>query len=309
MLADYHVCRRARREDISRSACVWAKHRPLYEPEVWASFPALLEDLLDRDLATFAVVEALPRGEPRLFGGIGFIRPEIVAEGRAGPSTIPNCAMRAALGGRAPFLSLREVAEANARGGLHLLVLFGHIDPIDLGKSEMADFYRASSDGFRFFVSGHSLRAMWAEVSPSHHVQELQEVGMQIDRRVLLADGSTSTLLRLTSEEALANPYPAFASYFFPPKPRFGFSLGEQRLLEYALLEASDQEAAGELHVSDEAVKKRWRSIYAKIDTTAPDLLAEVTSGAARRRTVLHYLRRHLEELRPYREARPAGQD
>ena len=45
---------------------------------------------------------------------------------------------------------------------------------------------------------------------------------------------------------------------------------GEQRLLEYALLEASDDDAAEELHLSEDAVKKRWRSIYAKVEIADP---------------------------------------
>jgi hypothetical protein len=210
--------------------------------------------------------------------------------------------MRAALRDHKPFLSPKEVGEENARGELHLLSFFGDIDVIDLANPELADLYRTSNEGHRFFLFGYSFRAMWVEVWPSHHVEELQRVGMRIDRQLPLSNGSTATLLRVTREDALANPYARLSGYFFPPKPRFAFSWGEQRLLEYALLEASDEEAARELHLSDDAIKKRWRSIYSKVDTIDPDLLVCVTSGAARRRALLHYLRQHLEELRPYRK-------
>jgi len=54
------------------------------------------------------------------------------------------------------------------------------------------------------------------------------------------------------------------------------------------------------VHVSMDAVKKRWRSIYAKVANVDPGLLAGVDSGVAQRRELLHYLELHLEELRPY---------
>ena len=257
---------------------------------------------MERNLVSFAFIEALPSRSPQLLGGISFIRPEYVAQARSGLATLPNCVMRAALRNRNPFLSPREVGEENACGELHLLTLFGNLDAVDLATPDLANFYRISTEGFRFFIFGYSLRAMWVEISPLHHVEELKQQGMLIDRQLPLAGGRTTTLLRLTREEALTNPYARFSSYFFPPKPRFAFSFGERRLLEYALLDVSDEGIAEELHLSEDAIKKRWRSIYAKIETADTKMLSGITSGTGRRRSVLHYLRLHLEELRPYRE-------
>jgi hypothetical protein len=302
MPAIYHVCRRARREDLRRSMPLWAQDRVLYDADVWASLPALLEDLMARDLLSFAIVESLPGGVPRLLGGTTFIQPDYIDQKRVGPSTLPNAVFRAALGGRNPFLSPKEIGEQNARGELHLLNFFGNMQVIDLSNPDLANFYRTSNEGYRFFHFGYALRAMWFEVWPPHHVNELQQLGMQIEGHRPLPGGSSATLLRLTCEDALANPYARLSMSFFPPKPQLAFSLGEQRLLEYVLLDASDEEAAQELQVSKDGIKKRWRSIYAKVDTADPQLLCCITSGTARRRVLVHYLRQHLEELRPYRE-------
>ena len=297
-----YICRRARREDMRNSIALLEKDRVLYDADVWTSLPALLEDLMQGDLVSFAFIESLPSRVPQLFGGISFIRPEYIAEARSVAATLPNCVMQAALRNRNPFLSPKEVGEENARGELHLMPLFGNMDAIDLAEPDLANFYRTSNEGFRFFVFGYSLRAMWMEISGPHHVEELKQQGMLIDRQLPLAGGRTTTLLRLTREEAHTSPYARFSSYFFPSKPRFAFSFGEQRLLEYALLDVSDEAIAEELHLSEDAIKKRWRSIYAKIETADTKLLSGITSGTGRRRSVLHYLRRHLEELRPYRE-------
>jgi hypothetical protein len=281
---------------------IWEQDRVLYDEDVWSSLPGLLEDLIERDQASFAIVESLPAGEPRLFGGVAFVRPEYISQARSGASTLPNIVLRAVLENRKPLLSPKEVAEENARGELHLMTFFGNVNVINLSNPEQADFYRTSNEGFRFFIFGYSLRSIWFEVRPPHHVEELRQQGMRVDRQIALAGDRTATLMRLTREDALANPYARFSAYFFPPKPRFAFSLREQRLIEYALLEASDADAASELNLSEDAIKKRWRSIYAKVEDIDPHLLLGVTSGTARRRTLLHYLRQHLEELRPYRD-------
>jgi hypothetical protein len=302
MISEYHICRRARRDDIRRSMHLWGRDQMLYEPDVWSNFPTFLEDLMERDLVTFAFIESVPSKIPRLLGGLSFIRPEYIELARSGASTLPNVVMRAARQNRKPFLSLREVADQNARGELHCMNLFGNIDLIDLADPALADFYRTSNEGHRFFHFGYTFRSIWLEIWPPHHVHELSQLGMIVDRQLPLAAGRVASLMRLTREDARANPYGRFASYFFPPKPRFQFSLGEQRLLEYALLDASDEDAAQELHLSKDAIKKRWRSIHAKVETAAPELLDPGDSGVSRRRTLLHYVRRHLEELRPYRE-------
>ena len=66
------------------------------------------------------------------------------------------------------------------------------------------------------------------------------------------------------------------------------------------MLEVADEDIAARLHVSLDAIKKRWRSIYRKVDLADPGLLADVDSGTARRRALLNYLKMHLEEIRPY---------
>jgi hypothetical protein len=134
----------------------------------------------------------------------------------------------------------------------------------------------------------------------AHHVRELQTQGMQIERELKLPTGETSTLMCLTREVAQADPYFRRSGLFFPPLPRFSFSLGEQGLLELSMLDRSDDDIAATLHVSVDAIKKRWRYIYMKVDSADPELLADSDSGTGSRKALLAYLRMHLEEIRPY---------
>ena len=85
------------------------------------------------------------------------------------------------------------------------------------------------------------------------------------------------------------------------PKPRLGFSIAEQRLLELALMDTSDHEAAALLSLTEDAIKKRWRGIYTRLRSTAPSLLPSDSTGSTQRRALLAYIRQHIEELRPYR--------
>jgi len=265
---------------------LWAVDQPLYEAEVWRGLAPFLEVLMQQDLVTFAVVESVRSQVQRLIGGVSFIHPEYVEEAKAHRATLSNTVMKAAMGNRAPFLSVKQVAAQNARGELCCLGLFGNMDGINLSDPMMADFYRASDEGHKFFHFGYDFRAIWMEVWPPRHVQELEAVGMSIDRILPIDGGRSAALMRLTRDDALARPYARFSGLFFPPKPRFRLSFGEQRLLEYSLLDASDENAAWELHLSDDAVKKRWRSIYAKVDVVDPGLLQACESGAARRRVL-----------------------
>ena len=96
------------------------------------------------------------------------------------------------------------------------------------------------------------------------------------------------------------------------PRPRFGFSLGEQGVLEKALLGATDEDIAKALELSVWAIKKRWQTLYEKVEKIDPLLLETAGDGRdekgeatrVRRRLLLDYLRNHLEELRPFSHQR-----
>lgn len=296
----HHVCRLGTAEDIWKSAAIWGQNRALFDMDVWAKMPKLLEELLRNELVRLAYIESLPARQPRLLGGISFIDPEYVDEARIRESTLPNTVFRAAIDRRAPFLSPKKIGKSNAQGELHLMNFFGNFSDVDLTQSQMANFYEVSNQGYHFFHFGYAYRALWVEVLPPHHVRELQHQGMQIVRELMLCTGQTSTLMCLTREVAQANPYFRRSGYFFPPSPRFRFSRSEQELLELSLLDTPDGDLSAKLHVSMNAIKKRWRSIYTKVSLADPGLLANVESGTGQRRALLSYLRMHLEEIRPY---------
>ena len=90
------------------------------------------------------------------------------------------------------------------------------------------------------------------------------------------------------------------SSAMISPCPRFGFTAAEQQLLELALLDHSDRDAAAALNLSADAIKKRWRSIYKKVSQIEAALLPPELNGSDQRRALLQSLRNNLQELRPY---------
>ena len=114
-------------------------------------------------------------------------------------------------------------------------------------------------------------------------------------------------------EEGLKKPLFVSHLFVFSP-PRFGFSQGEQDVLEKALWVEIDKDIALALGLTVWAIKKRWQGIYAKVekaDTSILGPLGNKTDDAhqkTRRRFLLDYLRTHLEELRPYSPAPPPSQ-
>jgi hypothetical protein len=296
----YHICRRARIDDIKRARPLWECHKVMFEPSVWQHIDRLLEDLFLQDLISFGIVERFPDGIPKLFGGISFVRRNFIEEARTQAVSLPNAVMVAALAGRNPFLTPEEVARENARGNLNMMHFFGDFKEINLNDAELANFYDVNTRGHRLLVYGYDFSSIWMEVQSAYQANQLLEIGMVIDRKRLVRHDLELMLMRLTRKEALQRPHLHFCGLFFPPKPVFKLSEGEQRLLELSLLDFSDQEASDELHVSADAIKKRWRSIYEKVEFRTPELLASVSASATRRRVLLNYFRNHLEELRPY---------
>jgi len=112
---------------------------------------------------------------------------------------------------------------------------------------------------------------------------------------------------RVLEQLAFANPGSHLSSFFVYTPPRFNFNPSEQMLLNHSLMGETSEQLARSLFISTWTVKKRWHAIYQRVaDVDAELLLPPVTNtpdatgrGTERRRHLLHYLRQHLEELRP----------
>ena len=113
---------------------------------------------------------------------------------------------------------------------------------------------------------------------------------------------------RTNDGRGVGKSWQLFSSFFVYTPPRFHFNRSEQLLLHHALMGETSDDLAASLSISPWTVKKRWQAIYDRVADVDRDLLlppvangAHVSArGAERRRRLLHYLRQHFEELRPF---------
>lgn len=126
-------------------------------------------------------------------------------------------------------------------------------------------------------------------------------LGFRVARERQCTDGSSTVrLFHFTLDDARANPALHLAPNLFAPKPRLGFSLAEQEVLEHALLGAPDDRIAELVGLSEDGLKKRWRAVFQRVAETEPELLPASVPVQSKRKLLLDALRMRLEEIRPY---------
>ena len=286
-------------EDVRRSMHVIEQDRMIFSPDSWPRVPATLEDLVIRERILLCVFEEIQSGRIVCAGGSGFLQPDFFQSAFAAGEGLVNAAFDCESRGRAAFLNRKQIADGNRREDLRLLNFFG-IPKVDLEQPETLEILGVITEGWTFFHKGFGLRELWNEVAEPFKVKVLLRLGAKIQQTRTLASGMSGVLFCITREMALESTPAWPGSAMLSGRPRFGFKWREQQLLELALLDHSDRDAASHLQVSAEAVKKRWRSIYTKVSRADPSLLPVDLSGADQRRFLLQGLRNNLQELRPY---------
>ncbi len=293
--------RRATPEDLSRQWSLLEPERPLFSSEIWNQLRELVVDLLRRERILLCLLEDIQMNRIRFFGASGFVRPEFLHRAVAcdGKSVIETAFFQEAEGIPA-FMNYKEVAEFNRNADLRLLNFFGTPTDIDPDRPETLTILNHAIEAWNFFHKGFQIREVWYEAANPLMAALQKQVGLRVQREKKLPGGVTVTLFRLTREEALKSGPLWPGSAMISERPRFGFTRVEQKLLEMALLDHSDRDVSLLLNLTTDGVKKRWRSIYSKVMSVEPSLLSSELSGADQRRSLLQFLRRSLEELRPY---------
>jgi len=220
------------------------------------------------------------------------------------------------LRGDSPLLTDRELREANSRDGVNLLVWEACVRPEDAERPEIYTRTAAA------FVEEH-LGFFWKEIIGAQaDIPERLESNFRIgamawnpaDRQWAHSlDRPPQEIFRephvfgVTRDIARRRPGSWLSVLFDYHTPQFGFSRGEQRLLQLALGGGTDEELSNGLGVSLSAVKRNWRTIYDRAAACLPELVTEDEQlkaesprrGKQKKQRLLDYLRKHPEELRP----------
>lgn len=219
-----------------------------------------------------------------------------------------------ALHGPYPILTDAQVRTANSADGLNLMVWPTSFIP---EFETNAEYWQASQAAFFEVFRGFRIKRMQTQAprpmllgiavnsgawylmgeDPKHS----QDLGKA--ESVVLQPH----LIEVTRAMASQQPGTWVHQFFAYRKPEIGFSRSEQRLLSAALEGGTDEELAQRLGISLSAVKKRWASVYLRINARKPSHLKfernenpQGDRGREKKHKLLAYLREHPEELRPY---------
>jgi hypothetical protein len=232
-------------------------------------------------------------------GGFGFLRREFIEHAqRAEGRSVLEQAFDAESRSTPTFLSRRQIVQGNRARDLEMMNFMA--SPPD-DSPDLQHLVSAVFDAWQFFVKGFELNGIWQENASPRHEATLLSAGYRLARRFERDTSELVTLFHASRIDGEGKVVSLVGSVMTSPAPVFGFSRAEQRLLECALLDHTDQETANLLQVTPDAIKKRWRSINAKVFAREPATLSGVTSAVGRRRAILGRIRPRLEELRPYR--------
>ena len=288
--------RRAKPSDVQAGWEAVRRDWPLIPESARPTAPTVMSELLAEGrlfLVVFenAVTRTIVNMGCYMFPRPEFLRRAMTAEGRGIVEQILESEDR----NQRVLLNWREVAQANASEAVELLSC---LSTPDFDSPYCLAEIGAIIEAFSFFVRGYNFRAVWQENGCPRAVTPLVEMGYRTIRRVERQCGDVVSLQHLSIADAHPGSY--VASILQAPQPRFGFTPREQALLELALLDWPDSEAAGWLEVTTDAVKKRWRAIYAKVRALEPGLFDGLRGGpSACRHAVLSRIRHNPQELRP----------
>lgn len=219
--------------------------------------------------------------------------------------------------GDSPVLSDSEVAEANTKGGLNLVLWHICIAPEEAKRTDIRTQISGS------FVEQHRRYLLKEMIAlQATFVEEAQWIADSGSLFLDAADGQYVNALGQHAETMIATP-PVFGltgelalrrmtwttSLFLYEPPKGGFSPSEQRLLFASLRGGTDEELSDQLAISISAVKKAWHSVYERAGESLPQSIlnddgrvehSNGERGKQKKQRLLAYLRDHPEELRPY---------
>lgn len=215
--------------------------------------------------------------------------------------------------GRSVLASHRELCDDNTRAELQQVVLYTDWRRQHLEPAEVAEVRGLLALSYQQLYAGYRMSRMLAELVDNMDLEAANDFpGVHVISRFqqfFAANPNTAwntdRALAMTTGETLQRDPGSIAGGLFllHRKPRFRFNPGEQELLEAALKGLDDLEASKELYRSFSAIKRRWITIFEKVDAALPGLCPPgegPSRGPQKRYRVLAYMREHPEELRPF---------
>ncbi len=221
------------------------------------------------------------------------------------------------LDGSMPLLDRAAVAEHNALGTLRLGVLHWCVRDSNPLAGQTLRVLAQVPNAWQFAHGGYHVESIaFYEVYGKAHATVMRNIGYRCyegfpalphDARERLDDDLAPYCFHAERHDMqLGTAAMVGVSMFHAAQPRFGLSPAQQRMAVLALEGAADRQLAAELGIGYDSVRKAWEAMYARVSDVDPAVLPDAASGRGhrgteKRRVLLEYLRRHLEELRPFK--------
>ncbi len=264
-------------------------------------------ELLANSALHGSVFEADPPigGHRIVGGGIGvFVEPEFADRELAHPQPLLGSRIIASVAsGKSVVLDRAGIARGNAGAGLDLVNLFGNWRDNLLDDSQRAEVQTLLGTSFLENLAGFRFNRVIKEAIGRPTIAVAHATGSY--QCVAEFPRHESALFVVAPGDARDIPFSVAARMYRFQPPVLQLRPAEQELLAAALDGRTDAELSAELGVSVEAVKKRWISVFGRIEQFKPEILGGTDAeakhrGPQKRHRVLAYVRGHREELRPY---------
>ena len=290
------------------------------QPNVRVDLVSLWKKLMADHCVISSVVEDRDRPSGRRIVGFGlglFVTDDFLREAKADlPPFLALQILAKWKKGNHAWFNRQEIARHNAGMGLNLMVVHYRVEHQATLEAEVPIRYQMLKALLGLHgAAGYRFKELAQETLVENDLVLIQQSGMKIRRDYAEWNGLSALppdlrphLIGITQEES--NVIAHSHSIFMSPRPRFAFSPGEKDMLERALEGETDRKIGGSLKLSVWTVKKRWQSVYGKVEKIehgffqgqerpGPDPKKE-SIEQQRRRILLSYLQSHCEEIRPY---------
>src|SRR6185369_6908210 len=205
--------------------------------------------------------------------------------------------------GESPLLSRAHIAAGNAGEGIDFVNMYGIWREGILNADQLSEVQALLGTSFVEHFAGYRFNRVLKEAVGQSSIALARATGTY--RIVAEFKKSESALAVATRESVLTAPYSVAAALYRYQSPELHLRPAEQNLLIAALAGKTDAELSQDLGLSIEAIKKRWMSIFDRIDEFKPEILSRTGTdsdgrGPQKRHRVVAYIRSHPEELRPF---------
>ena len=305
--------------ELEHVCALVAQHgRGIYDDDTLAELPRLWLELLQaRRLEMHLFLDdALPSAQCLQGVASGVFVNDAFADAllAGGAPMLAQQVMHAEASGRSVILSRAQAAAANGGAGVNAVELDFAFACDDWSVPAARRWTPAFMESLRLWLDGWRLRMALRECIGRDLYLRMRDTGCLLQEHALAAGqplppAHRRYLMGMTREQSRRRPLSvASMLYFDEREPRFRFTPAQQDLLLLALGNHSDSECAAQLSVSPHTVKTRWRAIFEQVVEQRPDWFPAAQGpdgqrGVEKRRHLLAYLARHMEELRPHSRA------